>query len=200
MNIFVTGTDTDVGKTFVSAWICLHTGATYWKPIQTGMEMDRDFVANIAKKSKILDEVYHLKAPLSAYDAANIENTRINRDVFFENIPDHTIIEGAGGVLVPISENFMMADLMKDLNACALVVAKSRLGFLNHIFLTVEALKARNINILGIVVNGKTDKIATIEKFTNIEVLANIPHIFDTNLSDNLLKIDIPQRIREILL
>jgi dethiobiotin synthetase/malonyl-CoA O-methyltransferase len=79
-NVVVTGTDTNVGKTVVSAWICSHTNVNYWKPIQTGDDSDSDVVAKLSPHTKIIPEAYKLKAPLSPYDAAKLENVEIDRN------------------------------------------------------------------------------------------------------------------------
>ena len=179
MNIFVTGTDTDIGKTITSAWICKWTSASYFKPIQTGDDSDANTVIQFSPQTQIVPNAYKLKAPLSAYDAAHLEGINIDIDVIKRQCPqNNTVIEGAGGALVPITPNVMMADLINLLNAKAIIVAKSKLGFLNHIFLTVEALKTRNIDILGIILSGETRLINTVEHFSKYKVLATL-----TNLS-----------------
>jgi dethiobiotin synthase len=176
MNIFVTGTDTGVGKTIISAWICMHTNTYYWKPIQTGDDSDSNTVAMFSPHTKIIPEAYKLTAPLSPYDAANLENMEIDRNLFSKNL-ENTIIEGAGGVLVPISKNFFMADLIKTCNAKALIVAKSRLGIINHLLMTIEVLRMRRIDIIGIVLSGGIENNLkhTIEKFSGLKVLAVVP-------------------------
>lgn len=175
MNIFVTGTDTDVGKTITSAWICKNTSASYFKPIQTGDDSDANTVLQFSPATHVIPNAYKLKAPLSAYDAAYLEGISIDVDKIKRECPQsNTVIEGAGGALVPITQNIMMADLINFLNAKALIVAKSKLGFLNHIFLTVEVLRARNVDILGIILNGSTTLINTIERFSKCKVLATL--------------------------
>ena len=172
MNIFITGTDTDIGKTVVSSWICRQTNAQYWKPIQTGDDSDTATVQKFSPLTKVFPNAYKLKAPLSAYDGARLENVTIDIDKIIGMCPkNNTVIEGAGGALVPITDNIMMADLIKELNSKVIIVAKSKLGFLNHIFLTVETLKSRGIDIIGIILNGKTELIDTIEKFARCDVL-----------------------------
>ena len=195
MNIFVTGTDTDIGKTTVSAWICAKTNAMYWKPIQTGDDSDSHTVAKFAKQSVILPNTYRLKTPLSAYDAARIENVNIDINQIIKQCPQNRcIIEGAGGALVPITTDTMMADLILPLKAKALIVAKSQLGFLNHIFMTVEVLRERGVPIIGIVLNGNTDLIETIEKFAQCHVIAVLTNLNDIN------RLPIPNKILEQLM
>ncbi|MDR1391189.1 MAG: dethiobiotin synthase [Holosporales bacterium] len=179
MNIFVTGTSTNVGKTVVSAWICLHTKASYWKPIQTGSEIDSDkkVMEVLSPKTKRVDEVYLLKAPLSPYDAAKFEDIDIDVKKILSKTPERTVIEGAGGICVPIQENFQMLDLAALSNSHTLVVAKSELGMLNHLFMTIDALARRSISIIGVVLIGNTENflIKTIEKFTKVRVLQILP-------------------------
>ncbi len=193
MNIFVTGTDTDVGKTVTSAWICRNSSALYWKPIQTGDDSDTETVVRFSPKTRVIPNAYHLKAPLSAYDAARLEGVTTDIDKIVKQCcpQSNTVIEGAGGALVPITDDVMMADLITRLNAKALIVAKSQLGFLNHIFLTIEALRGRNVSILGIVLNGETELIGTIEKFARCKVLAvlkNLDSISNTNVPVEILQ------------
>jgi dethiobiotin synthase len=198
INIFITGTDTDVGKTVVSAWICMHTRADYWKPIQTGNDSDKDIITKLSPHTKIIAEVYKLRAPLSPYDAANMENIAIDVNAFSKNL-GNTVIEGAGGVLVPITENFLMADLVKMCDAKALVVAKSKLGMINHLLMTVEVLRARGIDILGIIINGSIEDNlkCTIEEFSKLKILSIIPQDDDV---DKALRITaLPPEILEIM-
>ncbi|MDR3156180.1 MAG: dethiobiotin synthase [Holosporaceae bacterium] len=197
-NVFVTGTDTNVGKTLISAWLCWHTSADYWKLIQTGEDSDCDMVAKLSPHTKIIPEAYKLKAPLSPYDAAKLENVEIDRNLFNGNL-QNTIIEGAGGALVPIGENFFMADLIKMYHAKALIVAQSKLGVINHLLMTAEILKIRNIEILGIVLNGEMEDSLqrTIRKFSGLKILSVIPRSND--LRKLLQSILPPSEILELL-
>ncbi|MDR2435917.1 MAG: dethiobiotin synthase [Puniceicoccales bacterium] len=199
MNVFVTGTDTGVGKTVISAWLCNHTNANYWKPIQTGNDSDRDVIAKFSPHTKIIPEAFKLREPLSPYDAAKLENVKIDRNSFNGDLRN-TVIEGAGGVLVPIAKNFFMADLIKVCNAKALIVAKSRLGMVSHLLMTAEVLRARGTDILGIIINGelKNNLRCTIEEFSKLQILAAIPH--GGNSLDNVLQgTALPSEILEVL-
>jgi dethiobiotin synthase len=197
MNIFVTGTDTNVGKTTVSAWLCMHSKANYWKPIQTGMEFDGNVVKSLSPSTAIIAEIYKLKAPLSPYDAANLENKILNIESLGEC--SNTIVEGAGGVLVPVAENFFMVDLIKKCNARALIVVKSQLGMINHTLMTVEAIKVRKIDILGMIINGETENniLSTIEKFSSTKILGVIPR--SNNLLETLQETIVPREILETI-
>ncbi|MDR2458835.1 MAG: dethiobiotin synthase [Holosporales bacterium] len=198
MNIFVTGTDTDVGKTVVSAWLCYHTGKNYWKPIQTGGDSDRSVVEKISPHTKIVPEVYRLIAPLSPYDASKLERIEIDKNLFARDI-QNTVIEGAGGALVPIASNFLMADLIRSCNAKTLIVARSKIGMINHILMTAEVLRSRGIDIIGIVVNGEivNDLRHTIEEFTKLEVLSVMLH--GSDIESTIKSTAVPSKILEIL-
>jgi dethiobiotin synthase len=197
-NIFVTGTDTDVGKTVVSAWLCKHTNTNYWKPIQTGGDSDSAMVAKLSPRTKIIPEVYKLKAPLSPYDAAKLENVEIDQNLFNKDL-QNTVIEGAGGALVPIAENFLMADLIKMCRARALVVAKSKLGMINHLLMTAEVLQTRGIDVIGIIMNGEIENSlkCTIQEFSKLKILSIIPR--SDNLGELLQKTSQPPEILEML-
>lgn len=194
MNLFITGTDTDAGKTTVSSWVCSKIKhATYWKPVQTGDDSDASMVKVFAPHAEIIPEAYKLKAPLSAFDAAKKEGVNIDLDkllspimgpksVSFENSQNPQkpiIIEGAGGVFVPISDGFLMIDLIKRTNSGALVVVRSKLGLINHILLTIFALRSREIPIVGIIVCGDLEDTLkdTIEQFAETKILAILPTI-----------------------
>lgn len=117
MRVFITGTDTNIGKTLISSWLCLHTNHTYFKPIQTGSldETDSKIVSSISK-CKTYKEIYLYKHPLSPHLAAYLENEII--DIKKINLPDSEklIVEGAGGVLVPLNKNDYMIDLIEYLS------------------------------------------------------------------------------------
>jgi dethiobiotin synthase len=198
MNIFVTGTDTNAGKTTVSTWLCMHTKMNYWKPIQTGNDSDSDVIAKFSPHTKIIAEACKLKAPLSPHDAAKLENMKVDRNLFNKNL-ENTVIEGSGGALVPIAENFYMADLVKIYKAKALIVAKSKLGMINHLLMTAEVLRARGIDILGIIITGNIENNlkCTIEEFSKLKVLAIISH--NDNLAKVLRNTALPSEILEML-
>jgi len=197
MNLFITGTDTDAGKTTVSAWICSKIKTTYWKPIQTGSDADSDVIQKFAPQTKILPNAYRLKAPLSAWDAARLEQKTIDIRKL-QTDRDKMLIEGAGGLLVPIAENFFMLDVIEQMHATALVVARSKLGMINHLLLTIFALHQRNIPVLGIIICGDIEKNIreTIEYFSKVHILAVLPETNDlkalfenTPLPSEILKV-----------
>ncbi len=199
MNLFITGTDTDAGKTTVSAWICSNINTKYWKLIQTGNDSDSSIIKLYAPNTKIIQEAYKLKAPLSAYDAATLENIKIDINKFKIKL-DNAIIEGAGGILVPITDNYLMIDAIKDTNSKALIVTRAKLGMINHILLTVFALTHKEIPIIGIVICGNIENNIkqTIEKFSGVKILSVLQE--SNNLLDTFKNTPIPEEIKEVLL
>lgn len=198
MNLFITGTDTDAGKTTVSAWICSKIKTTYWKPIQTGSDADGDVIRKFAPQTEILPNAYRLKTPLSAWDAARLEQTTIDVRKL-QTDRDKILIEGAGGLLVPIAENFFMLDVIEQTHATALVVARSKLGMINHLLLTIFALQQRKIPICGIVICGDIEKNIreTIEHFSKQRILAVLPETDD--LKTLFEKTPLPSEILKVL-
>ncbi len=186
MNIFITGIGTGVGKTIASAIIVEALKADYWKPIQTGCNEDSDtetvnsLVLNT--KSKFHPEAYRFLAPLSAYQAAQLENVAISFDVISKNLSNITpnnanlVIEGAGGILVPITRNLTILDLMYELGVRPIIVSRHYLGSINHTLMTVETIFNRGLNPLGIIFNG--NEISGTEELilnkTNLTILGKI--------------------------
>ena len=175
---FVTGTDTGIGKTLVSAMLMSSLDATYWKPIQAGLdeETDTEFVKRVseAPENRIIQERYRLETPMSPHGAADIDRVEISLDDF--SLPDHSsehlIVEGAGGLWVPINWKESILDLIIRLELPVLLVARSELGTLNHTLLSLEALRNRNIDVFGVILNGphhQSNK-ETIEHFGKIPV------------------------------
>lgn len=160
---FVTGIGTDVGKTVVSAILVEALQADYWKPIQSGSELgtDSEFIKNVISNSttKIHTEIYNFKAPLSPHAAAELENTIIDTSkIIVPKTNNNLIIEGAGGLMVPITENFFVIDLIQILNCEVILITRNYLGSINHTLLSAELLKARNIKVAGIIINGDENK------------------------------------------
>lgn len=191
--IFVSGTDTGIGKTVVSAMLTAGLDASYWKPIQSGLEeeTDTEFVKRVSEvpKEQIIPERYRLTEPLSPHASAEIDGVSISLDDFElpEFNTDHLVIEGAGGLLVPINGEDMIIDLIQTLDVPVLLVAQSELGTLNHTFLSLEALRSRDIPILGVIMNGPKNESnhKAIEKYGEIKVLAELDRI--KNLNNNTL-------------
>lgn len=186
---FVTGTDTGIGKTVVSAMLTRALNATYWKPIQAGLEeeTDTEFVRRVTElpDQHIIPEQYPLNSPMSPHAAAEIDKVEIQMDHFHlpEFETDHLVVEGAGGLLVPMNDEEMIIDLISHLDLSVVLVASSTLGTLNHTFLSLEALRNRGIPILGVVLNGPKHESNrwTIEEYGNINILAELDTINPLN-------------------
>lgn len=186
--IFITGTDTGVGKTVVSAILAAGLEGFYWKPIQSGLDEGTD-TEWVREKTGLGDdhffsETYRLSMPLSPHEAAAHDNVSIDLDAFqVPGVPEsgHLIIEGAGGVMVPINETHLMTDLMKRLGAPVILVARSSLGTINHTLLSLEQLRREGIDVMGVVMNGpvRKENKEAIERFGGIKVLAEIEPIMD---------------------
>lgn len=190
---FVTATDTEMGKTVVSAMLMMGLQGHYWKPIRTGARPFVDFTDNewVQMKTGLPDdrffpETYLLKHHESPHLAARLAGVEIDIDKIKMPIDrkwKHLIVEGAGGLLVPINDSLFIVDVIKHLNLPALIVARSSLGTINHTLLTVEKLKEREIPILGVIMNGpkNLENKKAIEKYGNVKVLAEIEHISSIN-------------------
>ncbi len=187
--VFVTGTDTNVGKTVVSAWLVRGWAADYWKPVQTGTIEGRDAdtvreLAAVAEPQRIHPSTWELKAPLSPHTAARVEDRTISLHDF---TPPATarplVVEGAGGPLVPLNWHDLTTDLMIRLRLPAIVVARSTLGTINHSLLTLEALRRRGIDILGVVMVGPPDALnrESVEHFGRTPVIGQIPPLEPLN-------------------
>jgi dethiobiotin synthetase len=181
--IFVTGTDTGVGKTVVSAaLLCRYPQARYWKPIQTGIETDDD-TAEVRRLTGLIqdrDEGVRLRNPVSPHLAAERAGTRIDLESLTEwatGNQESWIVEGAGGVLTPLNDTQTMANLMVRLGLPVVVVARTTLGTINHTILTIEALRARSLHVAGVVMVGdlNSDNRAAIERYGKVDVLAEMP-------------------------
>jgi len=157
---FVTGIGTGVGKTVVSAILVEALKADYWKPVQAGGldNTDTDVVKSLVSNgiSKFFQETYKLKTPASPHYAAEVESIKVSpADFKIPETKNHLIIEGAGGLMVPLNDDFLMIDLIKQLNAEVILVSQNYLGSINHTLLSIDALKVRNIPVKGIVFNGE---------------------------------------------
>ena len=213
--IFITGTDTDVGKTVVSAGLCQAWPAHYWKPVQAGYaeakkqiafshilpQTDLNFVCRFIPPQHIYPSTYTLKHPLSPNQAGKKEKIHLKMNqIKVPKGPDNLVIEGAGGALVPLNDTKNMSDLMKKLKAPVLVVARSGLGTLNHTFLTLKALRAKKISLLGVIMVGSPhkDNKRDIEKLGRVRVLLELP--FLKSLSPQSLKPYFTRLIAQITL
>lgn len=180
--IWVAGTDTNVGKTIVAAALVKHLNASYWKPVQTGTDTDDDTTTvqtlTGLDTSKFLPNAMRFKAPLSPNQAAELEGETIAmRDI---KLPDHRgrlVIEGAGGLLVPLNHHRTMIDLMRYYSAPVVLVARSALGTLNHTFLSLHLLREMRLPIQGVVLVGEPNPMNArdISEIGKVRILAEIP-------------------------
>ena len=172
---FVTGTDTGVGKTVVSAALAMHMGHGYWKPIQAGPDSDTAEVQRLAG-CRVFDCGVRLPDPVSPHLAAERAGAKIQLSTILAQAPTDGswIVEGAGGVLVPLNDREKMIDLMTLLSLPVVVVARSALGTINHTLLTLGALRSRGLHVDRVVVVGAPhpENSAAIQKFGNITVSA----------------------------
>jgi len=183
MRIVVTGTDTDIGKTIFAAGLAGALGASYWKPIQSGLDggSDSERVAALTGVV-VLPEAYRLTTPCSPHLAAEIDGVKIDparltpppRDPL---VIDPLVIEGAGGVLVPVTRELLYADLFARWNLPTVLVARTSLGTINHSLLSIEALRARGVPLLGVAFVGEAnaDSEATIAAISRVRRLGRLP-------------------------
>lgn len=162
MKLFITGISTDVGKTIASAIIVESLEADYWKPIQAG-DLDnsdshkiKSYISN--EKTVIHENSFKLNTPASPHFAAKLDGITIGlKQVTEPKTNNHLVIEGAGGILVPLNDTDCVVDLIRP-DYKVIVVSRHYLGSINHTLLTIEALKSRKINIAGIIFSGDENK------------------------------------------
>lgn len=180
MRLFITGTDPDIGKTTVSSWLCLHTKAHYFKPIQTGAENQTDS-QTVAKLSgtTVYPEAYLLERPVSPHVAARLANKKIDMSTISLPKVDRLVVEGAGGLFVPLNERDYIIDLIYFLKLPVILTASTRLGTINHTLLSLEALRKRHIPIMGVILVGDDplDNAHEIETYGQIPILARLPFL-----------------------
>ena len=182
--IVVTGTDTDVGKTVFAAALAGALGAHYWKPVQAGFDPSSD-AASVALLSglpamRILPEAYRLTTPCSPHRAAEIDGVMIDPNrLALPEVPGRLVVEGAGGVLVPVTPDLLFADLFARWAFPVVLVARTALGTINHSLLSIEALRRRGVPILGIAFVGGAldDSEATITRIGGVKRLGRLPLI-----------------------
>ncbi|MEO9966236.1 MAG: dethiobiotin synthase [Reichenbachiella sp.] len=152
---FVTGIDTDSGKTVASAILVEKLQADYWKPIQAGAPTDSDTIRSLVKgERKIHPEGIVLKAPMSPHAAAKLENINLNlTDIKMPSAEKTLVIEGAGGLMVPINDHEFVIDLAKQFEAEVILVSRNYLGSINHTMLSIDYLKSNGFDIAGIIFN-----------------------------------------------
>jgi dethiobiotin synthetase len=181
--IVVTGTDTGIGKTVFAAGLAGFLGARYWKPVQAGLdgETDSEHVARLGGLShdRIVPERYRLRTPASPHLAAEIDGIGIDTESL--RVPDTgkcpLVIEGAGGLMVPLSRRTLYIDIFARWQLPVLLCARTALGTINHSLLSIEAMRHRGIDILGIAFVGdeNIDTETTICSIGRIRKLGRLP-------------------------
>jgi dethiobiotin synthetase len=188
--VFITGIGTGVGKTLVSAIVANALQADYWKPVQAGFEdgTDSEWMESVLPKENntIHKETYKLKLPASPHIAAREEGIRIHLEKISdayrhirENLPVNKrqlVIEGAGGLMVPLNENDFVADLVKKLSAKLIIVSRNYLGSINHSLLTAAVCRKYNIDVIGWIFNDQfMDYEEEIVEWSGYPKIASIP-------------------------
>ncbi|MBK7309584.1 MAG: dethiobiotin synthase [Bacteroidia bacterium] len=179
---FITGIDTNVGKTVVSAILVEALQADYWKPIQCGITdgMDVNEVRKLISNSKtqVHSEAYVFAAPVSPHLAAAIESKKIEmKSIVLPSTTNNLIIEGAGGMMVPLSKNNYVIQLARELDAEVILVVRNYIGCINHSLLSIDYLLRNKYKIKGMILNGNFDPLVeqVITTYSDIPVLAKFP-------------------------
>ena len=185
------GTDTDIGKTLISSFFVRGLSAFYWKPIQSGIgiETDSEAVYRLSKinKKKILKEAYIFNEPVSPHWAAEIDQKIIKREsLTLPEVNGSLIVETAGGLMVPLTRDFLQIDQIKNWDLPVILVCRSSLGTLNHTLLSIEALKKRKIKILALIINGKKhlDNPKTLSEFSGLPIIAEFPYLKNIEINE----------------
>lgn len=195
--IFVTGIGTGIGKTLVSAILTEALEADYWKPIQSGLEetTDTETVRSLIsnKKTRFLKETYRLQTPASPHLSARIDNVHISLEDIVSSFVEqhdpsrHVIIEGAGGLMVPINEKDFFPDLIPLLHARVIVVSNQYLGSINHSILTAEVLRNKGLPVLGWIFNRAYQTLVEdIVRWSGMESIGKIEQ--ETSINKKIVK------------
>jgi dethiobiotin synthetase len=190
LTLVVAGTDTGVGKTVIAAALAGALDAVYWKPIQSGLddETDSDTVRRLSglPPERILPETYKLRMPASPHIAARLDGMEINVESLMSPLPGRgtptappLVIEGAGGLLVPLTSRILQIDLYARWRFPVVLVARTALGTINHSLLSIEALRRRDIPIAGIAFSGESEPEVemTIVEMGQVRRLGRLPHL-----------------------
>ena len=197
--LIIAGIGTDVGKTVVSAVVCEALNADYWKPLASGLDAakgDDESVAALIKngKDRVHPSTYRFKRALSPHIAAALEGETICLERLMLPASDRPIVvELAGGVLVPLSDDYTNMELIARLDLPVLVVSRHYLGSINHTLLTIEALRARGVAIMGVVFNGAElpDSERIIERLGQVHIIGRIPELAE--VSPETIRSVVPQ-------
>jgi dethiobiotin synthetase len=182
--IVVTGTDTDIGKTVFCAGLTRLLDGTYWKPVQAGLadETDAQAVRRLAElpADRVLPEVWALRTPASPHLAAEMDGVEIDPDALALPASDRPlVVEGAGGLLVPLTRRTLLIDVIARWGAPVVLCARTRLGTINHTLLSIEALRRRAIPLLGVAFVGDAhpENERIIGSLGKVRVLGRLPHL-----------------------
>lgn len=189
MSFIITGTDTEIGKTVASAMLVQALEYNYWKPVQSGLDDGGVDTRRVQKMTNLPDdrflpEDYVLSEPLSPHRSAEIDGVQIDVENFHVPLAERPlIIEGAGGLMVPLTRKNLFINQFKKWGVPVILCARTGLGTINHTLLSIEALWARDIKIHGLIFIGEnnTDNMMTILEFSQEKVLGHIPHLQDIN-------------------
>ncbi|MES2420070.1 MAG: dethiobiotin synthase [Pseudomonadota bacterium] len=187
MTIVVTGTDTDIGKTVFAAGLTAALGARYWKPVQAGLADGSDAASVVTlgvPADHVLPEAYRLTTPCSPHLAAEIDRVTIDPDrLALPEVDGPLVVEGAGGVMVPVTRDLIFGDLFARWAKPVVLVARTGLGTINHSLLSIEALRSRGVPILGIAFVGDAveDSEATIATLGKVRRLGRLPRLDPLN-------------------
>jgi dethiobiotin synthetase len=186
--VIITGTDTDVGKTVFAAALAGALGASYWKPVQCGLadggDSDRVRALSGLPPNHIVPEVYRLNMAASPHRAAEAEGIEISlAKLELPKIEGALVVEGAGGLMVPLNRQALMIDVFASWRLPVILVARTALGTINHSLLSIEALNGRNIPILGVAFVGDEmpDTERTIVEMGNVRRLGRLPRVAPLN-------------------
>ena len=177
--VIITGTDTGIGKTVFSAALTAALDASYWKPVQSGLdgETDSQTVARLTGQP-VLPEAYRLRRPASPHLAAAEEGLRI-APIALPAVEGPLVVEAAGGALVPLHGSYLYADQMARWQKPVIIVARTSLGTINHTLLTIEALRARHVPLLGVAFVGDAmaDSQDAICRISGLQSLGRLPQL-----------------------
>ncbi len=199
--LVVTGTDTGIGKTVVSAGLAAALGAAYWKPVQAGLddETDSDFVARLSGQ-EVLPESYRLKQPASPHISAAADGIEIDSArILLPKTQTPLIVEGAGGVLVPLNRQMLYLDMFARWQAPVVLCARTALGTINHSLLSLRALRGAGVVVAGVIFVGDAepeveDTICSFGAATHLGRLPILPDLTAASLRDavaNNLELDV---------
>lgn len=191
----IAGTDTDIGKTVVASMLTLALDASYWKPVQSGVKggVDTKTVQKLTAlpPERFIEERYILTEPLSPHRAAELDGIEIDLEMLaLPDVKGRLVIEGAGGLMVPLTRRNLQVNLFKKWGLPVILVARTGLGTINHTLLSLEALWSRKMPVHGIIFVGEAnpDNILTISEFSKVKILGRVP-ILDSLNPNSLTKV-----------